>query len=218
MTEHLRILRRVGWVLVGVGLLDIGVMAYCIVNNISYSSSLNIFAVIGGILLLRGNLGAVRAITWFSAFMFSGLLLSFLFVFPWLQPIDYSLLMLREHPVVTLGSILLAMASLGMLFWVYTQLRLPAVVTARVAAGHARGAPKSAFLAGAATALVLAVTLQLTLDGNAAQEAKRLAAKQYGSGYKYFVSSINWSGRHVSARVTAYKEDKTKRIAVQWDR
>ena len=47
---YLPILRRVGIVLLLAGLIDIGVMVYCIANDISYSSSFNIFAVIGAYL------------------------------------------------------------------------------------------------------------------------------------------------------------------------
>ena len=50
-------------VLVVVGLLDIGVLIYCIANGISYSSSQNIFAVIAGLFLLRGSLVAAGLCT-----------------------------------------------------------------------------------------------------------------------------------------------------------
>ena len=202
--------------LVLVGVLDIGVMIYCIANELSYSSSLNIFALIAGVFLLKGHLGAVRYVTWFSAFMFSGLLLAFLIVFPWMQPLDYWLLVIRSHPIGSVAYVVLASAFFWMLFWVYRQLSLRAVMKARVAAGQHAGPPKSAFVAGAALAIFLAVMLQVTLKGAAAQEAKRLAAKQYGSEYSYFVSSINWSGNHVSARLTAYRENEAKEVAVEW--
>ena len=216
MNEHLPILRRVGWLLVIVGVLDIGLMIYCIANQLNYSSSLNIFAVAAGIFLLRGHLGAVRVVTWFTAFMFSGLLLCSLVAFPWMQPVGYSLLIIREHPIGSLGYAIFFVAVLWMLFWIYRQLQLPAVIEARVAAGHVGGAPKSAFIAGTLLAVFLAVVMQLTLNGEAAREAKRLAAEQYGSDYEYFVSSINWSGRHISARLTAYKGDMAKEVAVEW--
>ena len=199
-----------------VGALDIGLMVYCIANQLSYSSSLNIFAVVAGVLLLRGHLGTVRVVTWFSAFLLSGLLLCSLVVFPWMQPLDYWLLIIREHPFGSVAYTVFVLAVLWMLFWVYGQLRLPAVVEARVAAGHMRGAPKSAFLAATTLAVLLAVMMQLTLNGETAEEAKRLAAEQYGSDYKYFVSSISWSGGHVSARLTAYKGNVAKDVAVDW--
>jgi hypothetical protein len=56
------ILKCVGGVLIVIGLIDIAVMIYCIVNRISYSSSFNIFAVIAGILSMRGGLKAAVAV------------------------------------------------------------------------------------------------------------------------------------------------------------
>lgn len=58
--------------------------------------------------------------------------------------------------------------------------------------------------------------MQLTLKGETAKEAQRLAAEQYGSDYNYFVSSINWSGGHVSAQLTGYKGNMTKEVSVEW--
>lgn len=100
---------------------------------------------------------------------------------------------------------------------IYAQLRSPVVVEARAAAGHARSAPRSAFLAGGVLAVSLAVMLQVTFNGETAQEAKRLAAEQHGHDYSYFVSRINWSGGHVSALLTAYNEKETKEVVVEWD-
>lgn len=218
MKEHLPILRRVGWLLAIVGVLDIGLMIYCIANQLNYSSSLNIFAVAAGTFLLRGHLGAVRVVTWFSAFMFSALLLCSLAVFPWMQPFNYSLLIIREHPIGSVVYAIFFVAVLWMFFWIYRQMRLPAVIEARVATGHVERAPKSAFIAGTILAVFLALVMQLTLNGESAQEAKRLAAEQYGSDYEYFVSSINWSGRHVSARLTAYKADVAKEVKIEWQK
>ena len=57
------ILRRVGLLLIVIGVLDVGYMIYCIVNGESYSSGLNIFAIVAGIFLIRGHLGAVGLVT-----------------------------------------------------------------------------------------------------------------------------------------------------------
>jgi hypothetical protein len=198
-------------------MLDIGFMIYCVVNRMSYSSSLNIFAVVAGILLIRGNLSAVRVVTWFSAFMLCGLLLGVLIVVSWMQPLDYSLLLLRENPFVSVVSIALTAVLLLSLFWVYRQLRSPAVLEARVAAGHRPGPPRSAFVAVTTLAVFLAVMMQFTLRGESGEKAQRLAAQQYGADYKYFVSSMNWSGRRVSARVTAYNDEDSKEVEVEWE-
>jgi hypothetical protein len=200
-----------------VGALDIGFMIYCITNRISYSSSLNIFAVVAGILLLRGSLGTARVVTWFSAFMLSAFLLGVFMVFPWLQPLDYWLLKVRESPWSFVLSIVLAAVVLGWMFWIYRQLRLPLVMEARVAAGHKPGVPTSAFVAGGALAVFMGVMLQLTLKGESAEKAVRIAAQEYGNEYKYFVSSINWTGSHVFARLTAYNDKESKEVEVRWE-
>ena len=67
MNEHLPILKRVGKVLIIIGLVDIAVMIYCIANSISYSSSFNIFAVIAGVFLYRGSLRTAVITTWLSS-------------------------------------------------------------------------------------------------------------------------------------------------------
>ncbi len=61
--------KKAGITLLCVGLIDIGVMVYCIVNKISYSSSFNMFAVIAGILLIKGNVYTVRIVRWLSVFI-----------------------------------------------------------------------------------------------------------------------------------------------------
>jgi hypothetical protein len=217
MADHVRILRRVGWVLVVIGLLDIGFMIYCIANRMNYSSSLNIFAVVAGILLLRGSLGTARVVIWFSAFMLSAFLLGSLIVFPFIRPFEYWLLTFRENPVGSLISALLLPVVLFMLLWVYRALRALPVSEARAAAGHRTGAPKSAFVAGSALTLLMAVLLQVTLKGESAERAVRLAAEQHGPGYKYFVSKINWAGAHVSARLVAYNDKESKEVEVEWE-
>jgi hypothetical protein len=216
MAEHVQILRRAGWALVVIGVLDIGFMIYCVANQMSYSSSLNIFAVIAGIFLLRGSLGAARVVTWFSAFMLAGFSIGSLVVFPWMQPLEFWLLEFRNDPLGSLILIALLPVVLLALFWIYKTLRSPAVIEARVTEGHTPGAPYSAFLAGGALALAMGVLLQLAFNGESAEKAVRLATQQYGSQYKYFVSSVNWAGDHVSARLTAYNDKESKEVEVEW--
>jgi hypothetical protein len=55
--DHTAILRKTGWVLVAVGLIDIAMMIYTISLGMSYSSSLNIFAVVAGLFLIGGKIG-----------------------------------------------------------------------------------------------------------------------------------------------------------------
>ena len=216
MTEHLKILNHVGLVLVVIGVVDIGLMIYCIINEINYSSSLNIFAVAAGILLFKGSLRTARVVTWFSAFMFAGLCLASVIVFPWLRPLDYWLLYYHKNPFGSLLSISFAVALLYFLFWIYKKLRSPGVLKAMAEAGQKVGFPKSAFLTGSALAILMAVLLQLALKGDSAEKADHIATQQHGSQYKYFVTGINWNGNHVSAQLTAYNEQETKQVKIEW--
>lgn len=88
------ILARVGLVLVIVGIIDIAIMIYCIMKAMHYSSSFNIFAVVLGVLLVRGNLWAASVVRFFGAFFLaSGIaLIAFL---PFVQPISLTLTEVR---------------------------------------------------------------------------------------------------------------------------
>lgn len=81
------ILTRVGLVLISVGVIDIAVMIYCIINAIHYSSSFNIFSVVLGILLVRGNLWAASVVRFFGAFFLASGIALIVFL-PFVQPIS----------------------------------------------------------------------------------------------------------------------------------
>lgn len=216
MEDYHLILKRVGWALIVVGIVDIGFMIYCIVHGISYSSSFNIFAVVAGALFLRGHLGTVRVVTWFSAFMLVGFVGVMLLFVPFVNPLDLWLIQLRLHTLNTLMSLVLGLFAVGFVYWVYRQLRSPAVVQARVAVGHSASAPKWAFVAGALLVLTLTVAMQFSLRGEAGKRAVQLAEAKMGPNYRYAVSSMNWSGEHGSSRITAYNDHEIKSVDVQW--
>ncbi len=73
MHDYRSSLRVVGVTLIVVGILDIGWMIWCVAHRQSYSSRFNIFAVIAGILLIRGGLRTANVVAFFSAFMLSSL-------------------------------------------------------------------------------------------------------------------------------------------------
>ncbi len=69
------VMRRVGLVLVMIGLADVAACGIAIANRVSYRSSLSVFVLIAGVMVYRGHLGAVRLVVrWFS-FMLGGLVL-----------------------------------------------------------------------------------------------------------------------------------------------
>ena len=81
---YVPILRRVGKVLIAVGIFDILYMVYCIVNGYSYRGSFNIFAVIAGLFLLKGSLKAARIVTLLLTIYFISMLI-FITLFPFQQ-------------------------------------------------------------------------------------------------------------------------------------
>ena len=217
MDAYRQVLKRVGIVLIVVGAVDIAYMVYCLVNMQSYSSSLNVFAVAAGIFLVRGHLGAVRLVTWISAFFLSALTLAALLVFPFTEPFELRITELKLSPISSVLGIEFLAAFIALFLWVYRQLREPSVIAARKAAGRSASPPKLAFVIGAALAIFLAVLLPLALHRDAAERAIQLAAAKEGSSYKYFVTGMSWSGDRGKADVTAYNDHEINRLKSSGD-
>lgn len=106
------ILRRVGYVLLLVGLLDIGWMVYCIVNGISYASSFNLFAAIAGILLIRGGLKTAAFVRKAAIFCLSAVL-ALVVISPFLQPFGLTLTEIRLDLTGTLEGVVFVVAVTG---------------------------------------------------------------------------------------------------------
>jgi hypothetical protein len=216
MTSYRDILKKVGIAWVVFGLADIVFMIYTIAHGRSYSSSFNIFAVIVGIFLIRGSLGATRLVTWFSAFTLTAFI-GVLLVFPFLQPIGFLLLQAKLDPLGSAITWLMSAIVLALLGWSYRQLRSPAVLEARRSSGRTTAAPKLAFGLGAALVVFLAIMLGMTLKGATGAKAVELARQQLGPDYKYLTQSFSSGGGHTSAVVAAYNDHEIKYVPVAWD-
>ncbi len=207
--------KKAGLVLVVIGVIDIGVMVYCISNKISYSSSFNIFAVIAGILLIKGGVKTARFIRWFSAFFviaFTGMFL----LMPISMPMDLFLTQLSLDPSSIIYSYLFGLIFIGVLAWVYTQLSTTESLFILAQAGYKTGKPKSALYVSIGL-ISLGAVLSVVINGSdSVANAKLLAEKKLGSNYKYHVSSFNTSGDRGSAIVTAYNSNEIRNIQVKW--
>jgi hypothetical protein len=223
MKDYRTILSNVGWVLIAIGVVDIGYMVYCISNQTNYSSSFNIFAVIAGVFLLRGSLKAARIISWFMAFsiaFFTGVLI----VMPLLFPFDLLVAYVRHARASAISAIVFIPVLMALLVWIYRRLTSPAIREAMDEAQINRTPfwrnPARGFWIGGCLPLILVVFLSLLMSGSTADEAKRRAAAQVGDGYKFHVKSLNMSsgtrGKHVHAVVTAYNADEIKDVVVEW--
>jgi hypothetical protein len=209
------ILRRVGWALIVVGLADIGFMAYCIMNDISYSSSLNIFALIAGVFLLRQSMKTAQIVSFFAAFMLSGLSLAAI-LFPLLMPFDLLVTTVRLNPLGSIGTLLFALTFLAFALWVYRSLTSPVVMEARRLAGVGYKKPTVAFVVGIALAVGLSVIMALVNKGPSAEKAIAKAKETTGLNYSYHVTSMQWAGDSGSAVVTAYNATEIKEVRVEW--
>jgi len=217
--SHLPVLKRIGWVLLVVGLLDIGVMVYCIANGIAYSSSLNIFAVAGGVFLIRGSLRAASIIRWLGTFMIAAFA-SVLAASPLLQPPNLTLTQLRLSPLAAAQALIAFAFFLALLWWLTRELGSPPVLAAQAAAGRKLKSLRLAVAAGIGLAVVLAISVNLVQRTESAAKAISFAKEQLGPGYQYHVSSLSYqssgASSSVSGVVTAWNEMEVKNVPFQW--
>ena len=214
------ILKRVGIVLVAVGLVDIAWMIYCIVHRLAYQSSLNLFAVIAGVLLMRGSIRAAAVVRWFSVFFLTAGL-GALFVWPAAEPLDLTLTRIRLNPGGHVAAVALLVFILVLFYWAIKELGREEVRVASESAGLKRRDMRLPIGLGIALVVGLGVSLNVFLHGVSAERAKSMAAKEVGPGYRFHVRSLAISSvgdkKSVSGVVTAWNDKEIREIAVHWD-
>jgi hypothetical protein len=207
--------RKAGIILLIIGIIDIGVMIYCIANKISYSSSFNIFAVIAGVLLIKGGVKTAHIVRWFSAF-FVIVFIGMIFLFPITMPIQLLATQIKLNPIGTLGSYAFLLVSIGVLIWIYKQLSTPGALAILGQAGYKTSTPKSALYAAIGIMVLGGVMFTLLFNSESAEKAKALAKEQLGPAYEYHISNMHISGDKGSAIVTAYNSSEIKDVKVKW--
>jgi len=224
MKSYQSILSRCGWVLVGVGLTDIALMVWCIANKMNYASSLNIFAVIAGIFLLKGSLKAAWSTSFFMAFLIAGFV-GFFAAMPFFFPLDLIMIYWKNQPKLSVAlAAIVAVLVMAILVWIYRELTSHPV---RVAMDQAQlkytsfwRKPARGFWAGGCLIALLFIVLSASMGGKTAQLAKQKAAVQAGPDYKFYVRSLSTFSsngvKRVRATVTAYRDAEIKDIVVEW--
>lgn len=211
------ILRRIGIALIVIGALDIGWMIYCITHRMSYSSSVNIFAVVAGIYLLRGDLGVAKAVRFFVILLFTVEMSALFLVLPLVQPLD---LMAAEFRLLRWQGMLSLLVALMVIMagaWIILEFKKPPIVKAMVEAGGKAWRPRNAVFVGVAFVAVMGIIMHFLLHGDAANEAIARAAKIDGPGFKYVVTSMNITNSHVRATVTVYNDNEIRSENVEFD-
>lgn len=207
--------KKVGTILIAIGLADISFMVYCIINEISYSSSFNIFAVIAGIFLLRGSANAAEKIKKYSGFFMTAFG-CMIFALPILMPLDLIAVKIKLAPVETAGLIVMTIAFTGAVVWTHIQMLKPEADDFYQNAGISIKKPIMSYIGG--VALVVLITSLLTFMNNSesGEKAIALAKEKHGDNYSYHIESMSMSGGRGSATVLVYNDTEIKQVRVEW--
>jgi hypothetical protein len=162
--DYRHILKPVGLALIALGLLDIGFMIYCIMHQMRYSSSFNIFAVISGIYVWMAHPSYLKVVPRAAAFLVAAIG-GALVVFPFLLPLDLQLAELRIDTLKITTGIVVSLVLLGFLLWVYLQLRAPPVLQYYEREKLSTKTPRLAFILGAAIPVAGGIALYLMMHG-----------------------------------------------------
>lgn len=209
-------LKRVGWALIVIGLIDIAYMVYCIVYRLGYASSLNIFAVLAGVYLVRGSLRTANVVRWFSAFILSGVV-GFLILLPFYEPWGLWVARFHQAPSETLVTIVVTLVVFGVIAWVCRELSSEEIAQAIQDAGIRMRPLSAALLAGTGIVVFVGGMLFFMLNGQDARRAISLATKIDGPNYRYTVTAISISDGYVRADVTAYRSNDIRSEHVEFN-
>ncbi|TVT44528.1 MAG: cytochrome d ubiquinol oxidase subunit II [Denitromonas halophila] len=218
-TTYLALLKRAGLVLLIIGCVDIAWMVYCITNEVAYSSSFNIFAVIAGVFMMRGSLRVAGWVRWWSLFILAGLSVALAF-FPFVQPFDLTVTEASLSPRAFLVSFLVAILSAWLMYWLSQTLGSEPVQRARESAGMKRSGSRLPIALGLTLSIAVVVLTSLLLNSENSVRAKSIAKQQLGDDYRYHVGSLSTrssaDGTHVRATVTAWNHGEIRHIPVGW--
>jgi hypothetical protein len=218
-SADLPIVQRVGIVLMVIGAIDIAVMIYYLATVGSYSSQLNILALIAGFFVWRGGMRASAIVRWIVWATLPGVAFMAIAAFGFM-PLDLTLTQMRLYPREFFTSIGLMIGYAALLLWVARELGSAPVLAARVAAGRTLRDMRIPLALGVAGALIgLGVMAQL-LGGDRAHRAEAAVATKLGATYRFHTQSMQvmaGSGKTtVSASVAAWKKDELLNVPVQW--
>jgi tetratricopeptide (TPR) repeat protein len=215
---HVATLKRAGLVLMLVGGADIAYMVYCLAKGRSYASSLNVFAVLAGILLYRGSLAAARVVAHAAAFTLAGLLGTVLLI-PVVVPWDLLTISARVDPAGWAIGTATAGAIVVLLYWLGRQLTGEALADAFLGSGKEPPRTIISSVLGMVAILITGLVVRASLGGESAQQAVLQARQQVGPDYRFFVTamSVTYSrdGMSGEATVLAYRPSEVRSLLVK---
>ena len=211
--------RKVGIALLVIGIMDIGYMIYSIFNGFSYTSSFNIFAVVAGIFLIRGNLIAALITRFFVTF-FAALVFGIVILYFYLTPIDLIMVQIKLQSTSILSFALILSCVIAILIWMCIQFSTSESIQAFIGGGYKLSVPKlisfSAVAAGTLLMILIGVFFNFFYSSEVITKAVKSAQDQYGNNYQYHVTSFNIENDYGIATVIAYNNEAIKTIEVEW--
>jgi hypothetical protein len=226
MNKYRHTLKKVGIALIIVGILDIAMMVYCIINRISYSSSFNIFAVIAGIFLYSGGLKTALFVSWVSAFFLCATVGSLLII-PEFIPFDLMITYLKLSPSVLMRPLFFGILFFSFILWIYKNLTAPHVFKAMDENNINRKSrwkrPTTGFIAGGCLIVLLIIIVPSLIGGETVDQAIIKAQEIVGDGYKFTVSHVNvkstfGGATQIQAQVIAYNDNEIRPIPIRWEK
>ena len=215
LVNNLTPLKQAGFALIVIGSIDILVMIYCIANQINYSSSFNIFAVIAGVFLLKGNVKTIRLVRWFSAFFITGLIGMLIFCL-FVIPSELIFTLLKTKPISIIITLLFFVLFIAVLMWIFKKLSSHQVLHSLQQAGYSSASHKYGVYLGVILVIVMGAIFSFIPYSESGQNAIALAEQRLGNDYKYYVQSIATYNDSGNATVLAYSSDEVKSIQVKW--
>lgn len=169
---------------------------------------------------MRGSLRAASITRWFSVFMLTGFI-TFLFAWPFMQPIGLSLTQIRLSPGTTLFASAIMVIVMLILSWLTKELGSEPIQIARANAGKKKRNMYIPAGIGFSFVVVLAIFVIILIGGKTAEHAKSIARKELGSNYHFHVSNLNIAtsskGTYVNAIVTAWNDNEIINLPVEWN-
>ncbi|WP_192022926.1 hypothetical protein [Shewanella sp. WPAGA9] len=215
MEENIHPFKKAAALLLLLGLIDIAVMIFCIINQTNYASSFTIFGVISGVLLLRGSLKTVQTLRWLSIFI-SVLIVGISFDTLFTTPPALLIALMKFSPLTVIGPICVAALLVAVFIWIYCQLSSQESLQLLVKANYKATQPKSAYLLGVIGLLVTFLGASEMVNGESAKKAIKLAQTQRGSAYQYHVTRLYVSQNSGYADVIAYSDKAVHQLNVNW--
>ncbi len=221
--ENEKIISLIGKVLIVVGFIDIAFMIWAISQKISYSSSLNIFAVIAGIFLVNGSFKMAKIVSFFAG-IFLGAAAIAIFIVPVITPISYWIVYAKLNTLSFLLNSLITVGLFVLIAWIYIKLTSGPMIEDMRKRGikfdKLRKKKHAGLVVGVVLGLIIFSFSFFMFRGDTSKMVIEKAKQEYGGNYNYIIKGMNMTTANGqtsgSANVAAYNDKEIKNIMIKF--